>query len=66
MEYLKKFTRSNFTVQGSVAPGYEAVREMFEEYFKTGMETRAQLCVYVDQERVIGERLFRFFTLSDI
>jgi len=40
-------------VDGTVAPGYESVRTMFEENFKTGRETHAQLCVYVAGEQVV-------------
>merc|ERR1712002_1067911 len=43
----------NYKVEGSVAPGYEAVREMFEENFKAGREDNAQLCVYVGEEMVV-------------
>ena len=55
MEFLKKLSEGrSYVVDGSVAPGYEPVREMFEQYFQSGQESRAQLCVYVDQKLVIG------------
>ena len=55
MDFLKKFTgSSNFVVGGSVAPGFEPVRELFEDYFQRGLESRAQLCVYLNQEIVVG------------
>ena len=40
-------------VEGTVAPGYESVRDMFEANFREGRETNAQLCVYVGDELVI-------------
>ena len=60
MEYLKRLsapiTAASFTVAGSVVPGYDQVKDVFESHFRANMESRAQLCVYVDQEKVIGER----------
>merc|ERR1711963_290719 len=41
------------TIEGTVAPGYESVRDKFEENFRTGRETSAQLCVYVGEEKVV-------------
>jgi len=40
-------------VQGHVAPGFESVKKMFEENFRKGADTNAQLCVYVGEEKVI-------------
>ena len=45
---------SPYTVSGSVAPGYQPVRELFEENFLAGEESCAQLCVYLGEERIIG------------
>ena len=53
MNYL---TGSRFTMSGTVLPGYEPVREVFESNFRANLESRAQLCVYVDQEKVVGEK----------
>ena len=36
-----------------MAPGYETVREMFEENFQSGSEENSQLCVYVQGEVVV-------------
>ena len=47
----------NYKLEGSVAPGFEPVNRKLEEYFKNGMESRGQLCVYVGEEKVIGEYL---------
>ena len=59
MEYLRRLsaplTGASFTVAGSVVPGYEQVRDVFETHFRANMESRTQLCVYVDQEKVVGE-----------
>lgn len=40
-------------VQGSVAPGYESVGELFRENIRSGKERNAQLCVYVEGECVV-------------
>lgn len=40
-------------INGTVAPGFETVREMFEDNFKKGREENAQLCVYVGEEKVV-------------
>ena len=31
------------------------VKKKFEEYFRNGLESRAQLCVYVGEEKVVGK-----------
>ena len=36
-------------VEGTVAAGYESVKNMFEDNFVSGMDDRSQLCVYVGQ-----------------
>ena len=36
-----------------MAPGYESVRRMFEDNFKSGSEENSQLCVYVQGEVVV-------------
>ena len=48
------FSGYNYQTGGSVAPGFEPVREAFEQNFLNGLESRAQLCVYVGEEKVIG------------
>jgi CubicO group peptidase (beta-lactamase class C family) len=40
-------------VHGTVAPGFEAVRERFEHDMRTMAEEHSQLCVYVKGERVV-------------
>ena len=59
MEYLRRLSApimgASFTVAGSVVSGYEPIRDVFESNFRANMESRAQLCVYVDQEKVVGE-----------
>ena len=37
---------TNYTIGGSVAPGFEPVREGFEQNFRDGLERDAQLCIY--------------------
>ena len=43
---------SEISISGSVAPGFEAVREEFENNFRNGLETNAQCCAYVGTEKV--------------
>ena len=42
-----------YTIEGITAQGFETVRDLFEENFKTGREDNAQLCVYVGEELVV-------------
>ena len=41
------------TVRGTVAPGFERVRDAFEENFRRRGEIGAACCVYVKGERVV-------------
>ena len=40
-------------IKGTVAPGFESVKQMFAENFSKGREENAQLCVYVGEEKVV-------------
>jgi len=40
-------------IEGSVAPGYESVKKIFEANFDRGAEENSQLCVYVGEEKVV-------------
>lgn len=40
-------------VEGNVSPGYESVKNMFQENIERGKERNAQLCVYVEGECVV-------------
>ncbi len=40
-------------VEGSVSPGYEPVRDLFESNFKRGREANAQCCAYVAGKKVV-------------
>lgn len=42
-----------YTIQGTVAPGYEAVRDLFERHFADGVEDKAQVCAYVRGQKVV-------------
>jgi len=44
---------SGYVVSGTVAPGYEGTRKIFEDNFQEGIEEHSQLCVYVKGERVV-------------
>ena len=41
------------TIHGSVEPGFESVKKLFENNFTRGSEVSAQLCVYVGDRRVV-------------
>ena len=43
----------HMAVTGEVDPGYETVKAMFEENFRSGLDKNAQLCVYVNESKVI-------------
>jgi len=42
-----------YLVEGTVAPGYESVKEMFQDQLSLGSEENSQLCVYVQGEKVV-------------
>ena len=42
-----------YQINGSVAPGYEPVRALFESNFERGLEEDAQCCAYVDGRKVV-------------
>lgn len=44
---------SSAVIQGTVAPGYETVRDMFHYNVVTGRDRQTQLCVYVKGEKVV-------------
>jgi len=44
---------STAVITGHVAAGYESVEEMFKKNVETGRERDAQLCIYVEGERVV-------------
>jgi len=50
---MPKTYGKNYQIAGTVAPGYESVKKMFEENFIAGREDNAQLCVYVGEELVV-------------
>ena len=39
--------------RGTVAPGFESVRQLFDAMLQSGCDTKAQLCIYVGDERVV-------------
>jgi len=43
----------NLCVQGTVAPGFESLRRLYEQEMRTGAEENTQLCVYHQGERVV-------------
>ena len=42
-----------YSVEGTVAPGYESVRSAFENNYSRGLERNSQLCVYKDSQVVV-------------
>ena len=44
---------SQIKVEGFAAPGYESVKEMFEKNCARGAEDSAQVCVYVEDKKVV-------------
>ena len=46
-------TRGDFIIEGTVAPGYESLRQMFETNYELGCEENSQLCIYVGEEKVV-------------
>lgn len=42
-----------YEIHGSVAPGYETVKDVFERHFQQGLEANAQCCAYVGSEKVV-------------
>ena len=39
--------------QGHCAPGYEPVRQLFEQHLREGIEDRCQCCIYVKGEKIL-------------
>ena len=50
---MKKSQEKQYKIQGTVAPGYESVRKMFEDNFVSGSDEKSQLCVYVGDRLVV-------------
>ena len=46
-------SNSGLLLQGTCRKEYTPVKEMFEQFFKSGREKNAQLCVYVNNECVV-------------
>ena len=46
-------TRETICIQGTVAPGFESVKRLYENEMRTGAEENTQLCVYHRGERVV-------------
>ena len=49
-----ELSKDSSSIAGHVSPGYESVRDLFEEGFISGREKSAQLCVYVGEEMVVN------------
>jgi len=42
-----------YIIEGTVVPGFEAVRDMFAQHFEDGCEDKAQVCAYVKGVKVV-------------
>ena len=51
--HVRWTSNSGLILQGYCKKDYAPVKEMFEEFFKSGREKNAQLCVYVKNEVVV-------------
>ena len=49
----KKYEYKNSSIYGTVVPGFEAVRQKFEDLFDQGYDNEAQLCIYVNNKVVV-------------
>ena len=67
---MNLFTGYDFKIDGNISSGFEPVKKEFEEYFRNGMESRGQLCVYVGDEKVIGkyfsQSIFNQYSFSSL
>ena len=43
----------HYSIQGTVAPGFESVRDLYEQNMQTLEEKSTQLCVYHKDEKVV-------------
>ena len=66
-------SNDTYKIHGSVSPGYETVKDMFEDNFKMAKEKNAQLCVYVKEKKVVdlwgtaaGDETFNGDTLMNV
>ena len=50
---MKKSQEKQYKIEGTVAPGYESVKRMFEDNFVSGSDEKSQLCVYVGDRIVV-------------
>ena len=46
--------RGGWTLNGHVEPGFEAVKDQFESFFKLGHDADSQLVVYVNDKIVVN------------
>lgn len=50
---MSQSTHKTMQIVGSVAPGFESVKELFEQEMNTKAEEKAQLCIYHQGKRVV-------------
>ena len=55
-------TGYNYKLDGNISEGFEPVKKELGEYFRNGKESRGQLCVYVGDEKVVGNFFFLFLS----
>ena len=50
---MKRDEQALVWIEGTVAPGFESVKRLYEHNMQTLAERSTQLCVYVGEEKVV-------------
>jgi CubicO group peptidase (beta-lactamase class C family) len=50
---MRRSTEKHFRIEGTVAPGFESVKQLYEHNMRTLAEENTQLCVYHEGEKVV-------------
>ena len=51
--YMSQRAGNHCRIEGSVAPGFESVKQLYEHKMRTLAEKSTQLCVYYNGEKVV-------------
>ena len=49
----ESITMKEFEIKGTVMPGFESVKRLYEHNMRTLAESNTQLCVYYGEEKVV-------------
>ena len=52
-KHISSSCRTMSLSHGCVSPGFEPVKDMFEAMLRSGCDRRAQLCVFMGEERTV-------------